>query len=135
MVLYKLVHNYMDLMMIDSTVHCGRSCQGCMMWTVTWCLISNFNIFGYLSEKLGCDSFRPIMFAFSDFIDNNSLVDLSLEGLLSPSLGNLRLYICEELTRHVCGLGGLLWECVSKGVPPPCYFLLLSAFGGSWWCS
>ena len=49
-------------------------------WPMAWCLISDFNIIRYPSEMLGCESFSPAMFAFSDFIENNSLVDLPLEG-------------------------------------------------------
>lgn len=83
----------------------------CDRWTTTWCLISNFNLIRYLSEKPGCDSFSPTMFAFLDFIDNNSLVDLSLEGLLSPSSGNEIIYMSriDRTDIGVCGLGGLLW--------------------------
>ena len=49
-------------------------------WPMAWCLISDFNIIRYPSEMLGCESFSLAMFAFSDFIENNSLVDLPLEG-------------------------------------------------------
>ena len=49
-------------------------------WPMAWCLVGDFNIIRYLSERLGCESFSPTMFAFSDFIENNSLVDLPLEG-------------------------------------------------------
>ena len=49
-------------------------------WPMAWCLVGDFNIIKYPSEMLGCESFSPAMFAFSDFIENNSLVDLPLEG-------------------------------------------------------
>ena len=49
-------------------------------WPMAWCLVGDFNIIKYPSESLGCESFSPAMFAFSDFIENNSLVDLPLEG-------------------------------------------------------
>ena len=40
----------------------------------------DFNIIRYPSERLGCESFSPAMFAFLNFIESNSLVDLPLEG-------------------------------------------------------
>ena len=49
-------------------------------WPMAWCLVGDFNIIRYPSERLGCESFSLAMFAFSDFIENNSLVDLPLEG-------------------------------------------------------
>ena len=42
--------------------------------------VGDFNIIRYPSERVGCESFSPAMFAFSDFIESNSLVDLPLEG-------------------------------------------------------
>ena len=32
------------------------------------------------SERFGCEAFSPTMFAFSDFIEANYLVDLPLKG-------------------------------------------------------
>ena len=49
-------------------------------WPMAWCLVGDFNIIRYPSERLGCELFSPAMFAFSDFIESNSLVDLPLEG-------------------------------------------------------
>ena len=49
-------------------------------WPMAWCVVGDFNIIRYPSERLGCESFSPIMLAFSDFIESNSLVDLPLEG-------------------------------------------------------
>ena len=49
-------------------------------WPMAWCLVGDFNIIRYPSERLGRESFSPSMFAFSDFIESNSLVDLPLEG-------------------------------------------------------
>ena len=49
-------------------------------WPMAWCLVGDFNIIRYPSERLGCESFNPAMFAFLDFIESNSLVDLPLEG-------------------------------------------------------
>ena len=52
----------------------------CTHWNKSWFLFGDFNIIRYPCERLGCDSFSPAMFAFSNFIENNSLVDLPLEG-------------------------------------------------------
>ena len=49
-------------------------------WNMTWCLIGDFNIIRYPSERFGYKSFISAMFAFSDFIEANYLVDLPLEG-------------------------------------------------------
>ena len=49
-------------------------------WPMAWCLVGDFNCIRFLSERLGCELFSPAMFAFSDFIDSNSLVDLPSEG-------------------------------------------------------
>ena len=49
-------------------------------WPMAWCLVGDFNIIRYPSERLGCESFSLAMFAFSDFIESNFLVDLLLEG-------------------------------------------------------
>ena len=51
-------------------------------WTTAWCVIGDFNIIRYLSERLGCDAFSPAMFAFLDFIEANYLVDLKGHHLL-----------------------------------------------------
>ena len=47
---------------------------------MAWLLFGDFNIIRYPGERLGCDSFSLAMFAFSDFIENNFLVDLPLDG-------------------------------------------------------
>ena len=49
-------------------------------WTTTWLLFGDFNIIRYPCETLGCESLSPTMFAFSNFIEINYLVDLPLEG-------------------------------------------------------
>ena len=49
-------------------------------WNTAWCVFEDFNIIRYLSERLGCEAFSPAMFAFSDFIEANYLMDLPLEG-------------------------------------------------------
>ena len=48
---------------------------------MAWCLVGDFNIIKYPSERFGYESFSLAMFAFSDFIENNSLVDLHLDGV------------------------------------------------------
>ena len=62
-----------------------------------WCLVGDFNIIRYPSERLGCESFSLAMFAFSDLIENNSLVDLPLGGLPSHGLEILVSPLCQEL--------------------------------------
>ena len=47
-------------------------------WNTACLLFGDFNIIRYPCERLGCESFSPAMFAFSDFIENNYLVDLPL---------------------------------------------------------
>ena len=49
-------------------------------WPMAWCLVGDFNIIKYPSERLGCELFSPAMFAFLDFIEINSLVYLPLKG-------------------------------------------------------
>ena len=49
-------------------------------WNMTWCVIGDFNIIRYPGERFGCEAFSPAMFAFSNFIEANYLVDLPLEG-------------------------------------------------------
>ena len=49
-------------------------------WNKAWLLFGDFNVVRYPCERLGYDYFSPAMFAFSDFIDRNCLVDLPLQG-------------------------------------------------------
>ena len=49
-------------------------------WPKSWCLVGDFNIINYPSERLAYKSFSLAMFTFLDFIENNSLVDLPLKG-------------------------------------------------------
>ena len=49
-------------------------------WSSAWCVLGDFNIIRYLAKRLGCNSFSPAMFNFSDFIERNFLVDLPLVG-------------------------------------------------------
>ena len=48
-------------------------------WNTAWCVIEDFNTIRYPSERFGYEAFSPAMFAFSDFIETNHLVDLPLE--------------------------------------------------------
>ena len=45
-----------------------------------WCILGDFNVVQYPSERLGGHSFSPSMIAFFDFIENSHLVDLPLIG-------------------------------------------------------
>ena len=49
-------------------------------WNKAWLLFGDFNVVRYPCEGLGYDYFSPAMFAFSDFIERNFLVDLPLQG-------------------------------------------------------
>ena len=49
-------------------------------WNTTWCVFGDFNTIRYLSKRFGCEAFSLAMFAFSDFIEANYLVDLPLQG-------------------------------------------------------
>ena len=49
-------------------------------WNMTWCVIGDFNIIRYPGERCGCEAFSLAMFAFSNFIEDNYLVDLPLKG-------------------------------------------------------
>ena len=48
-------------------------------WNKAWGLIGDFNNIRYSCKRFGCESFSLAMFAFSDFIEANYLVDLPLE--------------------------------------------------------
>ena len=49
-------------------------------WDGAWCLFGDFNVIRYPAERLGCNSFSPAMFKFSDFVAKHLLVDLPLVG-------------------------------------------------------
>ena len=49
-------------------------------WTLAWCLFGDFNIIRYPAKRVGCTSFNPAMFKFSDFIEKHLMVDLPLVG-------------------------------------------------------
>ena len=66
---------------MDRDLFCGRSCQGCMLggpWHGIWQVTST--LFDTRVRSLAVKSFSLAMFAFSDFIESNYLVDLPLEG-------------------------------------------------------
>ena len=81
--------------------------QVCARWPMAWCLVGDFNIIRYLSERLGCESFSPAMFAFWDFIENNSLVDLPLEGTSFTWLRDSGLPSMSRIDRALVSLD---WE-------------------------
>ena len=43
-------------------------------WSLAWCVLGDFNIIRYPADCLGCNSFSPAMFNFSDFNERNLLV-------------------------------------------------------------
>ena len=45
-------------------------------WDGAWCLFGDFNVIRYSAERLGCNSFSPAMFKFSDFIAKHLLVEI-----------------------------------------------------------
>ena len=49
-------------------------------WSSAWCVLGDFNIIRYPTERLDCNSFSLAMFNFLDFIERNFLVDLPLIG-------------------------------------------------------
>ena len=48
--------------------------------TGPWCVVGDFNVIRFPSERLGCSRFSPGMHLFSDWIDHQNLVDLPLMG-------------------------------------------------------
>ena len=74
---------------------------------MAWYLVGDFNIIKYPSERLGCESFSLVMFAFSDFIESNSLVDLPLEG---ASFTWFRDFGLPSMSRIDRALVSLDWE-------------------------
>ena len=69
--------------------------------------VGDFNIIRYPSERVGCESFSPAMFAFSNFIEINSLVDLPLEG---ASFTWFRDFGLPSMSRIDRALVSLDWE-------------------------
>ena len=76
-------------------------------WPMAWCLVGDFNIIRYPSERLGCESFSPAMFAFLDFIESNFLVDLPLEGASFTWFRDSRLPSVSRIDRALVSLD---WE-------------------------
>ena len=70
----------MGLMKIVSGVLCGKNSKECTPGGMCFGVLLGISIFRYPSERLGCEAFSSAMFAFSDFIETNYLVDLPLEG-------------------------------------------------------
>ena len=76
-------------------------------WPMAWCIVGDFNIIRFPSERIGYESFNPAMFAFSNFIENNSLVDLPLEG---TSFTWFRDFGVPSMSRIDRALVSLDWE-------------------------
>ena len=68
-------------------------------WNTVWCVFGDFYTIRYPSERFGCDAFSPAMFAFSDFIEANHLVDYLLKGLHLLGLGIRGQIVCQELIK------------------------------------
>ena len=49
-------------------------------WSVPWCVGGDFNVVRFLSERLGSNSFTATMQEFSNFISEQGLIDLPLQG-------------------------------------------------------
>ena len=49
-------------------------------WSVPWCVGGDFNVVRFLSERLGSNSFTATMQEFSNFILEQGLIDLPLQG-------------------------------------------------------
>ena len=81
MILYGLVHDCMVLMLIANGVRCGRSSQGYTLGGIQPGVFLGILIsFVIRVRDLVVRAFSLAMFAFSDFIEANYLVDLPLEG-------------------------------------------------------
>ena len=102
-------------------------------WNRAWFLFGDFNIIRYPCERLGCESFSPAMFAFWDFIENNYLVDLPLDGASYTWFRDAEPQAMSRIDRTLVSVDWVdHFGNVSKGAPS-CYFRSLSALGGSWW--
>ena len=49
-------------------------------WNVPWCMGGDFDVVRFPSERFGSTVFTVAMREFSDFIFEQGLIDLSLEG-------------------------------------------------------
>ena len=53
---------------------------GIHSWSMPWCLGGDFNVVQFPSERSGSSPFTSAMIDFSDFISEQGLIDLPLEG-------------------------------------------------------
>ena len=91
-------------------------------WNIACFLFGDFNIIRYPCKRLGCETFSSAMIAFSDFIENNYLVELPLDRATYTWFRDAEPQAISCIDRtSFCGLGGSFWGCVSKGAPL-CYF-------------
>jgi hypothetical protein len=49
-------------------------------WDVAWCIGGDFNVTRFPSERLGAASISIVMEEFLDFVFEQGLVDISLQG-------------------------------------------------------
>ena len=49
-------------------------------WSVPWCVCGDFNVVRFPSERLESNSFTTAMREFSNFISEQDLIDLPLQG-------------------------------------------------------
>ena len=66
-------------------------------WNVAWCVFGDFNIIRYPAKRLGCTSFSPAMFKFSDFIERNFFMIYLWLGASIHGSVTQRTLLCLEL--------------------------------------
>ena len=66
-------------------------------WNTTWCVIGDFNIIRYPSERFGCEAFSPVMFAFQTSLRLTTLWTYLLKELHLLGLEIQGQIVCQEL--------------------------------------